>query len=481
MSVFSKRGFRVGVAKRTLLVACASTALTSCHVGPVYQRPVTAMAPAYLAASKDAAPLPDTSWWRHFGAPELNQLMDAAALGSPDVAAAQARIVQADAQMRIAGSPLLPRLGTGADQSWQKTGSAAGVAPPGGHYHDSRVYSGKLTASWELDFWGKNRDAAEAAALSADAARHDKDAVWLTTSAAIATTYFAALGNHEQLLIARQNLHDEREILAAFKARMDAGTANALDVSQQEALVAGTRARIPAFESSYRQSVIALSVLTGIAPENIAVTPRPLAQLQHPAIGAGVPADVLRRRPDIAAAEARLASGNATVRENIANLYPSLTLTAAGGVESAALSAITGPGSLAASFASSLAQTIFDNGLKQGQVAQARGVYQELAADYAKAVLTGLSDTETALTTVRYTAEQEDLQAQAAGIARRSAEIARAQMQAGTVDIVTVLNTEATLFTDEDTLAQARTARLQALVSLYKALGGGWQIQAPPR
>jgi outer membrane protein TolC len=151
-------------------------------------------------------------------------------------------------------------------------------------------------------------------------------------------------------------------------------------------------------------------------------------------------------------------------------------LTASGGVTSLALSMITGPGTVAASLASSLTQTIFDNGLKSGTLGEAKGRYQELAADYAKAVLQALSDVETALTQTSFGAQQEALQADAVAKAQHSLDIVHAQMSAGTVDIVTVLNTETTLFNDQDTLAQVRVARFLAQVSLFKALGGGWAL-----
>jgi len=458
--------------------------LIGCEVGPAFRAPKPDMPAKFIEATPAiSAPLSDTAWWHSFGSPELDRLMAEAAKSSPDIEAAEARIVQADAQARIAGSPLLPAVSAQITQNWQKVGSSSSTLQQLEHqtYIDSRSYGGEFNASWELDFWGKNRAAYHAAEITADAARFDRAAVWLTTSASIASTYIAALGAYDRMLIAQQNLHDETEILHAYQARLDVGTANALDLSQQEALVAGTRASLPGFISTYRQNVIALAVLTGIEPEKIALAPMSLADLHHPSVDAGLPASLLRRRPDVAESEAQLMSQNETVRENIANIYPSLTLTGGGGVSSAALSAITGPGTLAANFASSLAQTIFDNGAKFGQVKNARGRYQELAADYSKSVLQALSDVETALMQVRYSAEQERLQADAARTARRSAAIARAQMAVGTVDIVTVLNTETTLFSDEDSLAVSQINQLQALVSLYKALGGGWQAKAQIR
>jgi NodT family efflux transporter outer membrane factor (OMF) lipoprotein len=469
-------------------------ALAGCSVGPDYHRPKLDIPAAYTSPKlipqpgQTAQPV-QSAWWRDFNAPELTSLIDIAAQSSPDLAAATARVVQADQAARIAGSPLLPGITGSLGQNWQRTGSAASSTSslsaviPGfqsnGHYTESRTYSATLSASYEVDFWGKNRDAYRAAEATALASRFDRQTVWLTTASSIATAYFQAIGYRDRLAIARHNLTSAQDVLNAYKARLQVGTASALDVSQQEALVAGYRAQIPSLDSSYHQEVIALAILVGLPPEKIALGPARLIDMALPVVAAGIPADVLRQRPDVANAEAQLISQNQTVKQDFADFFPSLSLTASGGVTSLALSMITGPGSLAASLASQLTQTIFDNGLKSGTLGEAKGRYEELAADYAKAVLQALSDVETALTQTTYGADQEALEADAVAKAQHSLDIVHAQMSAGTVDIVTVLNTETTLFNDQDTLAQVRVARFLAQVSLYKALGGGWAL--PPQ
>jgi NodT family efflux transporter outer membrane factor (OMF) lipoprotein len=465
------------------------TALAACGVGPRYHRPALDVPAAFTSPNASGTQITvHADWWASFEAPELSRLIDQAAHASPDVAAAAARIIQADQATRVAGSPLLPTITGQAAQSYTRTGTGSQAAGSetalltsfnGGHrYTDSRLYSGTLSAAYEVDFWGKNLDALRAARATALASRYDAQTVWLTTASSIASTYFQAIGYRDRLEIARHNLKDSLDLLGAYQARLQVGTANALDVSQQEALVAGYRAQIPSLESGYRQQVIALAVLVGTPPERITLAPAKLTALKLPPITAGLPASLLRQRPDVANAEEQLIAQNQTVRQDVANFFPSLQLTASGGLSSVALSMITGPGTLAASLGSTLTQTIFDNGLKGGTLGEARGRYKELAADYVKAVLQALSDVETALTQSAYDAEQEGLEADAVARAQHSLDIVRAQMEAGTVDITTVLNTEATLFNDQDTLIQVRIARFLAQVSMFKAVGGGWAVPA---
>jgi NodT family efflux transporter outer membrane factor (OMF) lipoprotein len=496
------RPFRVAA----LLLA---TALPGCIVGPRYHRPGLDV-PAGFTEAAHGSRLPpiDPGWWRGFGAPELDRLIKAAITASPDVQAAVARVIQADQAARVAGAPLLPTItGTG-NQNWQRagTGSASfgtgtfggttalgtgttlgttglgtssqvGALTTGGsRYTETRSYQLELSASYEVDFWGQNLDALRAAKASALASRFDQQTVLLTTISSIANTYFQALSYRDRLAIAEHNLATAQHVLDAYRGRLSVGTASLLDVSQQEALVAGYRAQIPSFQSQYKQEVIALAILVGRPPEQIALTPVPLTSLRLPDVSAGLPSDLLRRRPDVMNAEEQLISENQTVKSDVAAFFPSLQLTASGGLSSLALSTLTGPGTLIASFASTLTQTIFDNGQKSGTLGEAKGRYRELAADYVKSVLQALSDVETALTQQRYDAEQESLEADAVRTAQRSADIAQAQLDAGTVDIITVLNTQTTLFGDEDTLAQVRVSRFLALVSLYKALGGGWTV-----
>jgi outer membrane protein TolC len=229
--------------------------------------------------------------------------------------------------------------------------------------------------------------------------------------------------------------------------------------------------------SNLTTNLNALAVLVGALPETITAKPTSLIGLSLPEIAPGLPSDLLERRPDVAASEAQLQAANANIRAARAAMYPQIELTGSGGWQSAALATVFGPTSILANFAASATQTIFDNGLLRAQVDLDIGKRDELVADYHKTVVQAFTDVENALAEYRYTTEQEALETQAAEIAKRAADIARAQVLAGTSDIVTALQTQSTLFNDLDVLAQVRLARFQALVSLYKALGGGWQVR----
>ena len=195
-----------------------------------------------------------------------------------------------------------------------------------------------------------------------------------------------------------------------------------------------------------------------------------------PVVAPGLPSGLLARRPDVAYAEAQLLSQNASIRAARAAFYPDISLTASGGLTSAALSALTGPGTLVAQLAASLTQPIFDNGLRTGQLEQNKGRYAELIANYRQAVLQAFTDVEQSLTGLQLLTEQERLERVALAVAQRSADIANAQLQAGTIDIITSLNTQVTLYNDLDLLTQIRLSRFQYLLNVYKALGGGFTV-----
>ncbi|MBL6077227.1 efflux transporter outer membrane subunit [Belnapia sp. T18] len=437
--------------------------------------------PARMAAADAAQPVqwPDPYWWRGFGSPELDALMTEAMAANNDIAAAIARIRQADAQIRIAGATLLPTvdLTTRANRSQSGTASSASIAGFGGGGSRVRVSSNNqlsLAASYEIDFWGKNRGQVEAAQQSASATRFDAGTVTITTQASVANTYFAMLAAQETLAIQRQNLDIALRVVRVIRQRVAVGTATGLDLAQQETVVAQQQAQIPPLVQSLEQNRNSLGTLVARPPETLRVEGGTFNRLAVPAVTPGLPAEVLARRPDVLTAEATLAAANANIVVARAQLLPSITLTGSGGFTSLALENLLRPGSVVFSLAAGLAQPIFRGGALRGQVELNEGRAQELLATYRGTILAALVDAENALVALRQTTEQEALQANAVRMAERAYAIAEAQLQAGTIDLITVLNTQQTLFSARTTLADARLTRLQAAVGLFRALGGGW-------
>lgn len=466
-------------------VAALPLLLAACDLGPDWVKPAAEIPVAFRASTATAgAAWPSGDWWRGFQSPELDALIAAARAQNFDIAAAIARVRQADAQVRIAGAALLPALGADSSAQWQHTGvgTSSSRTRSGGSNasFDTRTYGGGLNASYTVDFWGRYRSNQLGAIASAMFTRFDQQTIALTVTASVASTWFSALALADRLAVGLQNLDDAERILAVIRGRSAAGTASALDVSQQETLVAVERAKIPNLRNQMEQQIIGLGILTGRPPEAITVRPGTLTTLALPLVTPGLPSALLARRPDIAAAEALLVAANFDIRTARAAFFPTIQLTGSAGFQAAALNALISPGGALVSLAAGLTLPIFDGGQLRGQLEQTKGRYDELLANYRKSIVQAFTDVDNALTAWRYTTQQERLQATAVASARRSAAIARAQMQVGTVDITTVLNIESALFNTEDTLAQVRLARFQALLDLYQALGGGWERPPGP-
>lgn len=460
---------------RTFRCACLALVLSGCSLGPAYAPPDVADAP--WRAGAQAAAWPGASWWQGFGSAELNALIADAQGGNQDIAAAAARVRQADAALRIAGAPLLPAASGTAKETWQRSYAqrrATSGTTIGAGYAETRTFTVEPTISYELDVWGRLAASRDNALQSALASRYDQQTVALTAVTSVASTWFQALALQDRLDVAARNLRDAEEILGAIRGRFAAGTASLLDVAQQEALAAGLRAQVPGLRSQLETQLTALGILVGKPPSAIVARPGTLNALNLPPVAPGLPAEVLARRPDVATAEANLRAANANIRVARANFLPQVELTGAAGWQSLALGTLLGPTSLFANATAAVTQTIFDNGLKDAQFDQAQARYDELLADYRKAVLQAFTDVDTYVQQYRFLTEQERLQALAVAVAQRAADIARAQVLAGTSDLVTSLQAQSTLFNDLDNLAQVRLARFQALLSLYKALGGGW-------
>jgi NodT family efflux transporter outer membrane factor (OMF) lipoprotein len=420
------------------------------------------------------AATPELDWWRSFRSAELTDLMEQASAANLDIAAAVARIVEADAQARVAGAALLPTISGAASDTRSRASSAA--LGTGQGVSDHTLYSLSLTASYVLDFWGRNRALTRAAEQTAVASRFDREVVALTALVSVANTYFLVLEGQDRLRVARDNLASAERILKIIQDRFNNGTAAALDVAQQASLAAIQRASIPPLIVQIDQNKATLGLLVGRSPEHIVVRGGSLYRLAVPPITPGLPSQLLTQRPDVREAEAKLAGADANVEAARAAFFPTIQLTGQGGVQSTALQNLFTPSAVFYSLAASAMQPIFDGGTLLGQLDLQRGVREELLQNYRKAVISAFTDVEKALVAVAEFARQERLQRDAVRESRRAFELSEERLKAGTIDLTTLLQVQQTLFQQEDTLAQVRFSRIQALVSLFQALGGGWQL-----
>ncbi|AOO84567.1 efflux transporter outer membrane subunit [Bosea vaviloviae] len=448
--------------------------LSGCILGS--ERPATNLEVPASYREAPRAPgsaVPALDWWRGFRSTELTRLIETAQAANLDIAVAVAQILQADAQAGIAGAPLLPTLtGSGTAERLRSATSSSSSSSAGSR--STSQFNAGLTASYMIDFWGKNRATLYAAEESATAARYNRDVVALTATATVANTYFELLTAQDRLRIARRNAASAERILVLIKQQFTAGTASQLEVSQQETLVATQRASIPPLEITLRQNSATLALLVARAPAKFTVTGGSLASLAVPRVTPGIPSELLRQRPDIMQAEAQLAGSNFSVESARAAFFPQIQLTADTGFQSKALSSLFGPGAWYYTLAASLTQPILDGNLLKSQLEQAQGVQLENLQAYRKAVLSAFTDVEKALVALQQTSLQERLQSEVVASSRRAFEVAETQLRGGTVNLVSVLQVQQTFFTAEDNLAQVRLTRFQAAASLFQALGGGW-------
>jgi NodT family efflux transporter outer membrane factor (OMF) lipoprotein len=422
------------------------------------------------AAVAEAA-LPSLDWWKSFRSKELTELIEDARQSNLDIAVAVAQIVQADALSRIAGAPLLPSVSLNGSATHARTPQTSGTSGVGSE-HD--VLSGSLTASYEIDFWGKNRSALRSAEETAVASRYNREVVGLTTVVSVANMYFQVLAAQDRLRIARDNEASATRILNLIKQQFSAGTSSDLNVAQQESLVNALRAAIPPLVITLRQSQAALALLIARPVERVVIRGGTMRTIAIPRITPGLPSELITQRPDVRQAEAQLAAANANVENARAQMLPSIVLTGEGGYQSAILRTLLRPESAFYTATAGLTQPIFDGFRLQGNLDYQKGLQDQLLQTYRKSVISAFTDVDTALMSVRETTQAVRLEGDVVSSSLRAFNLSEQQLRVGTVNLITLLQVQQTLFQAQDALALAQLARLQAIVSLYQALGGGW-------
>jgi multidrug efflux system outer membrane protein len=455
--------------RNPVFLACAAL-LTACAAQSVAPPPQQDIPVAFESVGAPDGQWPAQEWYRDFGSDELNTFIDTAAKTNTDVAAARARVAQADARARQAGAAILPTVDANATGNYFSGHSSQG----GGHELD---WSAMLSASYEVDFWGKNRATADSARLLAGASRADRDAIALTTLAGVANAYFQLLAVRERLAVAQANRDAAQQLLAVVQARFDAQVASAIDLATQKAALDVAQIAISDLQQVEVEARTALSILLGRPPEQFEVKGQPLESLREPAVAAGLPSELLTRRPDILLAESNLRAGHADLIAARAALFPSLNLTASGGLQNPALPAtvLTIPG-VGPSFAlgANLVQPIFDHGRLKAQRDEVQARNLELLSAYRASIIAALGDVENALAAIQHLNQAREYQVENVAQSERAFEGAKARYQAGSVDFLTMLEAQRTVYAARDQFTQYKLARLQALVGLCKALGGGW-------
>jgi len=450
-----------------LLSACGSPA----------QRPDSGLQPPTAWQSPHAASVAriDPHWWKQFGSPELDRLIEQARAGSFDLAAAVARVRQAQAGTVIAGGSQLPEIKAGANASRQKLLRGNGYNQLDADSSNRAVdyFDANLSATYEIDFWGGKRASRDSAQFALQASEFDRATVELTLLSGVATTYAQALSLREQSRIAELNLANAQSVLKLVHTRFDSGSATALELAQQKSLVAAQQRQLPLVQQQAREALISLAALLGRPVQELQTGTEPFERLQWPTIAAGVPSDLLSRRPDIARAEAQLAAAEADVKVARAAMLPTVTLTAQLGSGANQFDDIIR--SPFYNLTAGLVAPIFNNGRLGAERDKATARQQELLETYRGAIINGFADVEKALNGIRGIDAQRQWQSEELDQAQTAFDIAQSRYQAGAEDLLTVLETQRTLYAAQDLNVQLRLSRLQASVALYKALGGGWQ------
>jgi NodT family efflux transporter outer membrane factor (OMF) lipoprotein len=470
----------------SLLIA-ASLTLAGCAVGPDYHRsdlPVPARFARKEAVSASstagiAAPVPaDMQFWQAFGDPQLTQLVEQALAANNDLRSALANYDRAAALLREARFDYVPTI-TASAQGGHQTLSELQAVP--GTPRSFRSYEIEANASWELDLWGRVRREVESARANTAASRADLAALQVSIAGETASTYVQLRGLQERLRVARENANNQRETLNLVEARYKAGRDTDYELALARSQFETTSARAPALEAQVAVAEHRLAVLTGRPPEALIAeldAPRPLPALPAD-IDPGTPADLIRRRPDIAAAEERLHSATARVGVATADLFPKFSLSGLIGTQAFAPSALFHSGTGMNSAFLGIDWSFLDIGRVRARIAASRADAAGLLAQYQQTVLLALEDTENALIRDARTRSEDAQLERAARDSAEAARLARVRYQAGIIGLFETLDAERQMLSAQDAAADSRTRSATAAVALYQALAGGWPQKLP--
>jgi NodT family efflux transporter outer membrane factor (OMF) lipoprotein len=483
------RDLRYSSPLRSSLAALVVATLTACAVGPNYSRPELPVPDAYAretpaGRAQTVVPLPDADaeFWRRFDDPMLDELVEATLVANHDLRIALSRFDQANALLREARFDHLPTVtaNAGASNSRSSADQLPGLARAD---RDTDSYQASIIAGWELDVFGRIRRNVESQRADTAATAADLAAAQVAIVGDVVRGYVALRGLQERLRVARSNADNQRETLRIVQARLDAGRGTEFDTSRARAQLETTLSRIPAFEAAVEVTMHRLAVLTGQPPAALVTrldTATPLPALPD-AVDAGTPGELLRRRPDIGAAEQRLHSATARIGVATADLFPRFTLGGLLGTQSFDTDALFERDSETRLVALGIDWSFLDVGRVRARMAASDAAASGALAQYEQTVLLALEETENALTRFGH-ARAEDAHLERAAVdSARAAELAHVRFDAGAVDLLDVLDSQRTQLQAQDAFADARVRSATALVDLYKSLAGGWPTREPRR
>lgn len=461
---------RLGTAAALLL----SVFLTSCTLGPNYQRPVVQTPETWRAPAP--ATTVDLAWWEQFQDRALRDLIREALESSHDLRIAVARVDQARALAGITRADQFPTVNAGASASKNRFSD---TTEPRGFGGESNRFAVAADLSFELDLWGRLRRATEAARAELLATEEARNVVQMTLVSDVATAYLRLRQLDLELETTRRNVTSRRDSLQIVRDRFEAGLTSALDMHQAEAGLAATAARVPELERLLAQTEHQLSILVGVPPRAIARGRELTAQTSPPDVPAGLPSELLERRPDIRLAEAALVAANARIGVAKAEYFPRISLTGLFGVESADLSDLFGSGSRIWGVGGGLAQPIFNAGRLRNNVEFAEARQREALVAYEQTIYQSFRDVEDALVAHRKSREALAEQSVAVRASREALDVAESRYRSGLTTYLDVLDAQRTLLAAEVEESRTLLSQLVSIVQLYRALGGGWEKGAP--
>lgn len=481
--------------RRVIFVVTSSVLLsiTACMVGPKYQRPSTPVAPTYKEAPPDSwkqaqpnAALPRGKWWEIYNDPELNALEEQVSISNQNVLLAMAQYREARDQVRITRSALFPTVSTAPSISYSRNSSTLTSTNQTTGTNNAFVvaahtdYTMPVDVSYQADVWGNVRRSVTAAKRTAQSSAADLENVRLTFQAELAEFYFELHGLDGDADLLQRTIASFQQFLQLTKDRFDAGVASGADVAQAQTQLETTRAQLIDIGVNRASFEHAIAILIGKSPAELSIPPQ-ILKTAPPAIPEGLPSALLERRPDIASSERLVAAANEQIGIAQAAFFPSLLLSATGGLESTKISQwFTWP-SRFWSLGPQAAETIFDAGKRKAQVDLERAAYDATVATYRQTVLTAFQQIEDEMAALRILEQEAQAEETAVQAAEQSLAISTEQYKAGTSDYLTVITTQSIALADERTAVDILTRRLTASVLLIEALGGGWDASQLPK